>query len=197
MAIKSINPATGKVDRAYSPMTTDEIEQRLALAAAQYQTYRWTAFSDRAQWLQAAADYLDTHADDLGRMMTLEMGKTLSSAIAEVKKCAWVCRHYAEQGADYLADERSDVGYVRHQPLGIILAVMPWNFPFWQVFRLAAPALMAGNVVVLKHASNVPRCALAIEQIFRQAGFPEGAFQTLLITAEQTAAVVADPRVQG
>lgn len=197
MAIKSINPATGKVYKTYPSLTSDEIEQRLAAGSAQYQQYRWTAFNDRSNWLQSAADYLDDHADVLGRIMTQEMGKPLGAAIAEVKKCAWVCRHYAENGADYLADERSDVGYVRYQPLGIILAVMPWNYPLWQVFRLAAPALMAGNVVLLKHASNVPKCALSIEQVFRKAGFPDGSFQTLLIGADQTGAVVADERIRG
>lgn len=197
MAIKSVNPATGKVYKTYTPLTSTEIEQRLAAGEARYQQYRWTSFSDRAAWLQATADYLEDRADVLGRIMTQEMGKTLGSAIAEVKKCAWVCRHYAENGAGYLADERSDVGYVRYQPLGMILAVMPWNYPLWQVFRLAAPALMAGNVVLLKHASNVPKCALAIEQIFRKAGFPDGVFQTLLIGADQTAAVIADERVRG
>ena len=197
MAIKSINPATGKVYKTYTPLTPEEIEKRLVAGEAQYQQYRWTSFSDRSNWLQAAADYLEEHGSVLGRIMTQEMGKPVGAAIAEVKKCAWVCRHYAEQGANYLADERSDVGYVRYQPLGIILAVMPWNFPLWQVFRLAAPALMAGNVVLLKHASNVPKCALSIEQVFRKAGFPDGAFQTLLIGADQTAAVIADERVRG
>ncbi len=197
MAIKSINPATGNVYKTYPPLTSEEIEQRLALAETQYQQYRWTSFSDRSLWLQAAADYLDDHSAVLGRIMTQEMGKPLGAAIAEVKKCVWVCRHYAENGADYLADERSDIGYVRYQPLGIILAIMPWNYPLWQVFRLAAPALMAGNVVLLKHASNVPKCALSIEQIFRKAGFPSGAFQTLLIGADQTTAVIADERVRG
>ncbi|MEM9486406.1 MAG: NAD-dependent succinate-semialdehyde dehydrogenase [Cyanobacteria bacterium P01_F01_bin.116] len=197
MAIKSINPATGKIYKTYPALTPEEIEQRLALGEAQYKQYRWTSFSDRSTWLKAAADYLDEHTDVLGRIMTQEMGKPIGAAIAEVKKCAWVCRYYAEHAANYLADERSDVGYVRYQPLGIILAVMPWNYPLWQVFRLAAPALMAGNVVLLKHASNVPKCALSIEQIFRKAGFPEGAFQTLLISADQTAAVVADERVRG
>lgn len=197
MAIKSVNPATGKVYKTYTPLTSAEIEHRLAVAEDQYQHYRWTTFSDRSTWLQAAADYLEDHVEVLGRIMTQEMGKPVGAAIAEVKKCAWVCRHYADHGADYLADERSAVGYVRYQPLGIILAVMPWNFPLWQVFRLAAPALMAGNVVLLKHASNVPKCALSIEQVFRKAGFPDGAFQTLLMGADQTAAVIADERVRG
>ena len=168
MAIKSVNPATGKVYETYTPLTETEIEQRLAQGEKQYQQYRWTSFDDRSSWLQAAADYLEDHAEKLGRLMTQEMGKPVGAAIAEAKKCAWVCRHYAENGAEYLADERSDVGSVRYQPLGIILAVMPWNFPLWQVFRLAAPALMAGNVVILKHASNVPKCALAIEHIFSE-----------------------------
>ncbi|MEL7506898.1 MAG: NAD-dependent succinate-semialdehyde dehydrogenase [Cyanobacteria bacterium J06554_1] len=197
MAIKSINPATGNVYKTYPPLTSEEIEQRLAAAETQYQQYRWTSFSDRSTWLQATADYLEDHSSVLGRMMTQEMGKPLGAAIAEVKKCAWVCRHYAENGANYLADERSDIGYVRYQPLGIILAIMPWNYPLWQVFRLAAPALMAGNVMLLKHASNVPKCALSIEQVFRKAGFPDGAFQTLLIGADQTTAVIADERVRG
>lgn len=197
MAIKSINPATGNVDKIYPPMSSADIEQRLAAGAAAYRDYRWTSLNARSHWLHAAADYLEDHADGLGRLITQEMGKTLGSAVTEVKKCAWVCRHYADYGADYLADERSDTGYVRYQPLGIILAVMPWNYPLWQVFRLAAPALMAGNVVVLKHASNVPQCALAIERVFHKAGFLKGVFQTLLIGAEQTAAVVADERVRG
>ncbi|MEM1243136.1 MAG: NAD-dependent succinate-semialdehyde dehydrogenase, partial [Cyanobacteria bacterium P01_H01_bin.26] len=137
------------------------------------------------------------HAEALGRLITQEMGKPLAAAIAEVKKCVEVCHYYADNGADYLADERSDIGYVRYQPLGIILAIMPWDYPFWQLFRLAAPALMAGNVVLLKPASNVPKCALSLEHIFRRAGFPEGAFQTLLLGADQTAAVIADERVQG
>ena len=197
MVIKSINPATGKVYKTYSPLTPAEIEQRLAAAAAQYQRYRWTSFRERGSWLRAVATYLEDHAEILGRMIAQEMGKPVGAAIAEVKKCVWVCRHYADHGADYLADERSAIGYVRYQPLGIILAIMSWNYPFWQLFRLAAPALMAGNVVLLKHASNVPKCALSIEQIFRRAGLPEGAFQTLLIDADQTAAVIADDRLQG
>ncbi|MGD1854942.1 MAG: NAD-dependent succinate-semialdehyde dehydrogenase [Leptolyngbyaceae cyanobacterium] len=197
MTIKSVNPATGNVYKTYSPLTSAEIEECLTVGETQFQQYRWSSFNDRSVWLCAAADYLEDHTDILGRIMTQEMGKPLAAAIAEVKKCAWVCRHYAENGADYLADERSDVGYVRYQPLGIILAVMPWNYPLWQVFRLAAPALMAGNAVVLKHASNVPKCALSIEQVFQKAGFPDGVFQTLLIGADQAAAVIADERVQG
>lgn len=197
MAIKSMNPATGKVYQTYEPLTGAEIERHITAAAAQYQQYRRTSFDERAQWLRRVANYLEEHSDSLGRTMTDEMGKPLQAAIAEVKKCAWVCRHYAERAEDYLAPEINEVGSVYYQPLGIILAVMPWNFPLWQVFRLAAPALMAGNVVLLKHASNVPRCALAIEAVFLKAGFPEGAFQTLLIGADQTAQVIADERVRG
>ena len=197
MVIKSVNPATGKVYKTYSPLTSTELDQRLAVAMAQYQRYRWTSFRERGDWLRAVATYLEDHAEALGRLITQEMGKPLGAAIAEVKKCVWVCRYYADNGADYLADERSDIGYVRYQPLGIVLAIMPWNYPFWQLFRQAAPALMAGNVVLLKPASNVPKCALSLEQIFRRAGFPEGAFQTLLLGTDQTAAVIADERVQG
>ena len=196
MVIKSVNPATGKVYKTYSPLTSTELDQRLAVAMAQYQRYRWTSFRERGDWLRAVATYLEDHAEALGRLITQEMGKPLGAAIAEVKKCVWVCRYYADNGADYLADERSDIGYVRYQPLGIVLAIMPWNYPFWQLFRQAAPALMAGNVVLLKPASNVPKCALSLEQIFRRAGFPEGAFQTLLLGTDQTAAVIADERVQ-
>ncbi|MEO0352593.1 MAG: NAD-dependent succinate-semialdehyde dehydrogenase [Cyanobacteria bacterium P01_A01_bin.15] len=196
MVIKSVNPATGKVYKTYSPLTSTELDQRLAVAMAQYQRYRWTSFRERGDWLRAVATYLEEHAEALGRLITQEMGKPLGAAIAEVKKCVWVCRYYADNGADYLADERSDIGYVRYQPLGIVLAIMPWNYPFWQLFRQAAPALMAGNVVLLKPASNVPKCALSLEQIFRRAGFPEGAFQTLLLGTDQTAAVIADERVQ-
>ena len=172
MAIKSINPATGNVYKTYPPLTPEDIEQRLALAETQYQQYRWTSFSDRSLWLQAAADYLDDHSAVLGRIMTQEMGKPLGAAIAEVKKCVWVCRHYAENGADYLADERSDIGYVRYQPLGIILAIMPWNYPLWQVFRLAAPALMAGNVVLLKQARMCPNAPCPSNRSFERRGFP-------------------------
>src|ERR671933_1292187 len=154
---------------------------------------------ERAEWLIKAAEILERDKVSFGKIMTSEMGKTLKSAIAEAEKCALVCRYYAEHAAEFLADVQASTdaskSFVRYQPLGIILAVMPWNFPFWQVFRFAAPALMAGNVGLLKHASNVPQCALAIEDVFRRAGFPEGCFQTLLIDTDHVRRVIEDPRV--
>jgi succinate-semialdehyde dehydrogenase / glutarate-semialdehyde dehydrogenase len=200
MTIASINPATGEKIQVFQALTPEAIEQALSLAQQQFSQYRQTAFSQRAQWMHALADALIAQKAALARVMTLEMGKPIKSAIAEVEKCALVCRHYADHAATYLADEmgESDASqsYIRYQPLGPLLAIMPWNFPLWQVFRFAAPALMAGNVGLLKHASNVPQCALAIADLFLEAGFPAGTFQTLLISAEQTAAVISDPRVK-
>ena len=200
MTIASINPATGEKYQVFTPLTPTEVQQKLTRAQATFLSYRATSFAERARWLTAAAEQLMAQKERYGRLMTEEMGKPLGSAIAEVEKCAWVCQYYAEHAEAYLADEpgESDASrsYVHYQPLGAILAVMPWNYPFWQVFRFAAPVLMAGNVGLLKHASNVPRCALAIETILAEAGFPAGAFQTLLIGAEQTAAVLADDRVK-
>ncbi|NEP16502.1 MAG: NAD-dependent succinate-semialdehyde dehydrogenase [Leptolyngbya sp. SIO4C1] len=200
MAIASINPATGEKSRVFESLSPSEMQQKLDLAADAFISFRQTSFAQRAAWFKAAGDILEARKAAFGRLMTLEMGKPLSAAIAEANKCAWVCRHYAEQAETYLADESHETdgsrSFIRYQPLGVLLAVMPWNFPFWQVFRFAAPSLMAGNVALLKHASNVPQCALAIEQIFTEAGFPKGAFQTLLITAEQTATVINDERVR-
>ncbi|WP_346292564.1 NAD-dependent succinate-semialdehyde dehydrogenase [Sphaerothrix gracilis] len=200
MGIASINPTTGEKLQVFDALTAAEIDSKIAFAQQTFADYRHTSLEQRSQWLQAAATVLEQNQDNFGQLMTLEMGKPLQSAIAEVKKCAWVCRYYAENAAAFLADEpaKTDASqsYVRYLPLGIILAVMPWNFPFWQVFRFAAPALMAGNVGLLKHASNVPQCALAIETVFKQAGFPEGVFQTLLIGADQVEAVVKDERVR-
>lgn len=200
MAIATINPANGETLKTFAPLTAEEIQSKLARGQSAFVRYRKTKMSDRAAWLHNAADLLEKNAEEYGKIMTLEMGKPLKSAIAEAKKCALVCRYYADNAADFLKDMPSESdassAFVRYQPLGIILAVMPWNFPFWQVFRFAAPALMAGNVGLLKHASNVPQCALAIEEIISQAGFPEGAFQTLLIGASQVESVVADDRVQ-
>ncbi|HTQ56812.1 MAG TPA: NAD-dependent succinate-semialdehyde dehydrogenase [Bryobacteraceae bacterium] len=199
MAIASINPATGETLRTFEPLSAAELEQKLALAAAAFPGYRKTSFTERARWLLNAAGILEKEKQEFGRTMTLEMGKTLKSAVAEAEKCAWACRYYAENGERHLADEavttNASHSFVHYQPLGCVLAVMPWNFPFWQVFRFAAPALMAGNVGLLKHSSNVPQCALAIEDILRRAGFPPGAFQTLLIGSRETAAVIADERV--
>ena len=200
MSIASINPATGETIKLFTPLTDREVGLRLQRAAATWETYHHTDFAARAVWMQRAADILEAEKHDLGRLLTLEMGKTLASAIAEVEKCALGCRYYADKAAHHLADEhiKTDArnSYVKYQPLGVVLAVMPWNFPFWQVFRFAAPALMAGNVALLKHASNVPQCALAIEDVLRRAGFPEGVFQTLLIGADQVPGVLKDPRVR-
>ena len=200
MAIATINPATGETLKTFTPLTDAEIETKLALAQSTFESYRQTTFAQRSQWLNQAADILEKDVLKFAEIMTTEMGKTLQSAIAEAQKCAKVCRFYAEKAPEFLADVtiESDAGhsYVAYQPLGVILAVMPWNFPFWQVFRFAAPALMAGNIGLLKHASNVPQCALAIESILAQAGFPPGAFQTLLIGASQVKSIVEDDRVK-
>jgi len=199
MAIASINPATGETLQSFEPLSSAALDQKLAHAFATFQAYRKTSFAERAQWLNNAARILEVSKQKFGHTMTAEMGKTLKSAVAEAEKCALACRYYAENGERHLADEtiatNASRSFVRYQPIGPVLAVMPWNFPFWQVFRFAAPTLMAGNVGLLKHSSNVPQCALAIEDILRRAGFPDGAFQTLLIGAAQTASVLADDRV--
>jgi succinate-semialdehyde dehydrogenase/glutarate-semialdehyde dehydrogenase len=198
--IASINPATGAVWRTFEPLTEGQIEDKLGRAAAAYQAYRRTSFAERARWLKAAAGILESEKDRLGRVMTLEMGKPIGGARAEAAKCAAACRYYVEHGERLLADEPLEAGagrsFIRYQPIGPVLAVMPWNFPFWQVFRFAAPALMAGNVGLLKHASNVPQCALEIEDIIRRAGFPPDVFQTLLIGSAQVERVIGDARVK-
>ncbi|MDB4951733.1 MAG: Aldehyde Dehydrogenase [Gemmatimonadetes bacterium] len=200
MPIATINPATGQALRTFDALTEAELEEKLARADETFRAYRHTSFADRARWLSRAAEILDAEKGELARTMTTEMGKTLASAVAEVEKCAAACRYYVQNGERFLADQpvRTDAkrSLVRFQPLGPVLAVMPWNFPLWQVFRFAAPALMAGNVGLLKHASNVPQCALAIEDVFRRAGFPDGAFQTLLIGSDGVQAVLDDPRVK-
>jgi succinate-semialdehyde dehydrogenase/glutarate-semialdehyde dehydrogenase len=199
MAIATINPATGEVVKTFQPLTAAEIEAKLHCASKTFEQFRKSSYAERAAMMARAGGILEAEKQELGRLMTLEMGKTLSSAVAEAEKCAWACRYYAENGEKFLADEAVDTGtattFVRYQPLGVVLVVMPWNFPFWQVFRFIAPGLMAGNVGLLKHASNVPQCALKIEEIMRRAGFPEGAFQTLLITASQVEPLLNDPRV--
>lgn len=199
MAIASVNPATGETLRTFEPHSSAEVERRVALAAALFPRWKATSFAERASRLLRAAEGLESRKQDWGRIMTLEMGKPIGAAVAEAEKCAWVCRYYAESGERFLADEPvatdASRSWVRFDPLGPVLAVMPWNFPFWQVFRFAAPALMAGNVGLLKHASNVPQCALAIEEIFREAGFPDGAFQTLLVGSDRVAALIQDPRI--
>ncbi len=199
MTIATINPATGETLREFEPLTDAQLEEKIENAAATFREHRRTSFDERASKMRRAAAILETEKDKFGALMTTEMGKTLRAAIQEVEKCALVCRYYAEHAARHLADEVVETdatrSFVRYQPSGVVLAVMPWNFPFWQVFRFAAPALMAGNVGLLKHASNVPQCALAIEEIFHRAGFPEGAFQTLLIGSDKVERVLGDPRI--
>jgi len=200
MGIATINPATGETLKTFEPLTATEIEAALDRAKQAFEQYRRTPLAQRSQWLKASAEILEQEKEQFGKLMTLEMGKPLKGAIAEVEKCAHVCRYYALHAAEFLADVPAQTdasrSFVRYQPLGAILAVMPWNFPFWQVFRFAAPALMAGNVGLLKHASNVPQCALAIEEIIQRSGFPNGVFQTLLVGAEQVATLIADERVK-
>ena len=198
--IASINPATGETLRTFEALSDLQVDDALARADAAWRTYRHTPLADRARWLSAAAEILEREKDRLGRIMTLEMGKPIGAARAEAAKCALACRYYAEHGERLLADEPLDAGagtsYLKFQSIGPVLAVMPWNFPFWQVFRFAAPALMAGNTGLLKHASNVPQCALEIEDVIRRAGFPPGVFQTLPIGSAQVARVIDDPRVK-
>jgi succinate-semialdehyde dehydrogenase/glutarate-semialdehyde dehydrogenase len=199
MAIATINPATGETLHIFQPLSGAEIEKKLQLAVAAFRAERKTSFADRAKRMTKAAQILESGKEKFGKLMTLEMGKPYKAAVAEAAKCATACRYYAENAERFLADEIVETGakksFVRYLPIGPVLAVMPWNFPFWQVIRFAAPALMAGNVGLLKHASNVPQCALEIEKIFLDAGFPEGAFQTLLIGSQQVEAILDDPRV--
>jgi succinate-semialdehyde dehydrogenase / glutarate-semialdehyde dehydrogenase len=199
MAIASINPANGQVLETFEALSDSEIERKIQLASDTFFKYRTLPFAERARMMLKAADILDNEKAALGRIMTIEMGKPLRAAVDEAVKCAWGCRYYAENAERFLADEAVETAakrsYIRYQPLGPILAVMPWNFPFWQVFRFVAPALMAGNTGLLKHASNVPQCALKIEEILRRAGFPEGVFQTLLIGSNKVDGILADPRV--
>src|SRR5437660_8366227 len=202
MAIATQNPATGEVLKTFEPHTPEQVDAAIARDHATFRRWRRTSFSERGDLMRRAADLLDAENEQIARIMTTEMGKTLKSARAEATKCAKGMRYFAEHAEEFLADEPVNpdaVGatkaYARYEPLGVVLAVMPWNFPLWQVFRFVAPGLMAGNVGLLKHASNVPQCALKIEEILSQAGFPQGAFQTLLIGAQQVDAVLSDPRV--
>ncbi|MBN9389122.1 MAG: NAD-dependent succinate-semialdehyde dehydrogenase [Chloroflexi bacterium] len=200
MAIATINPATGETLKTFEPLTAAEIEQRLQKAEAAFQALKKTTFAWRAEKMLEAACLLETEKEALGRLATSEMGKTFKAAVEEVAKCALACRYYAENAETFMAPQdiatNASHSYVRYEPIGPVLAVMPWNFPYWQVFRFAAPALMAGNVGLLKHSSNVPQCALAIEDIFRRAGFPEGSFQTLLVGADRVPDLIADRRVK-
>ena len=199
MAIATVNPATNEVVKTFTALTDAQVDEKIAKAAGTFQSYRKTSFADRAGWMKNAGDILTAEKEALGRVMTLEMGKTLASAIAEAEKCASGCYYYAEHGAEFVKDEviptSATSSYIHYQPLGVVLAVMPWNFPFWQAFRFIAPGLMAGNVGLLKHASNVPQCALKIEEIVMRAGFPDGVFQALLIGAAQVDRILDDPRV--
>ncbi|MCC6318681.1 MAG: NAD-dependent succinate-semialdehyde dehydrogenase [Gemmatimonadaceae bacterium] len=197
---QSIDPATGNVAFEIEEHSPAEVEGRVALAASAAVAWAASAVNDRAELLFRAADLLEAEREDFGRLMTQEMGKTLASAIAEAEKCAAACRYYADNAARFLdpelvVDHGSEHGEVCYQPLGTVLAVMPWNFPFWQVIRFAAPAIAAGNTALLKHASNVPRSAIALEDLFRRAGAPPGVFQSLLIPARRVADLIADPRV--
>jgi succinate-semialdehyde dehydrogenase/glutarate-semialdehyde dehydrogenase len=202
MAIATINPTTGETLKTYDPLTDEALEEKIARAAAAAASYRRTTPEQRAGWLAAAADVLDQDTDAVAELMTTEMGKTLASAKAEVAKCAKALRWYAEHGPALLEPQPCDAdavgaveAYVVHQPIGVVLAIMPWNFPLWQAMRFAAPALMAGNVGLLKHASNVPQTALYLEELFRKAGFPDDVFQTLLIGSKEIERVLRDDRV--
>src|SRR5581483_6429793 len=198
--IASVNPATGETLRTFARAGDGEIERRLRGAADAFRRHRRAPFAERARMMRRVADILEEEREAFARVMTLEMGKPIRAAVEEALKSARACRYYAEHAETFLRDEPVEVDgartFVRSQPLGPILAIMPWNFPFWQVFRFAAPAMMAGNVALLKHASNVPQCALAIEEIFKRAGFPEGVFQTLRIGSDQVAPVLGDPRIR-
>jgi succinate-semialdehyde dehydrogenase / glutarate-semialdehyde dehydrogenase len=200
MPIASINPATGQNVKEFSPFADAEIEKRLAGAEEAFRKYRRTTFAKRSELLHAVTELLFQEKDKFAEIITLEMGKLFRDSVAEIEKCARGCQFYAENGERFLEDEAAQTdaaqSYVQYQPLGPVLAIMPWNFPFWQVFRFAAPALTAGNVGLLKHASNVPQCALAIEEIFCRAGFDGGVFQTLLIEPERVEKLIVDPRVK-
>jgi succinate-semialdehyde dehydrogenase/glutarate-semialdehyde dehydrogenase len=199
MAIETVNPTNGERVRAFTALTEREIDDKLAIAARAARTWRSTPLDERRRIIRRAGDLLDQRKADYGKLMTLEMGKPLKAAIEEAAKCAGTCRFYADHAPAFLANEPVDAkgerSYVAFHPLGVVLAVMPWNFPFWQVLRFAAPALVAGNVALLKHSSNVPQCALAIEKLFEDAGAPAGVFQTLLIGSDPIARILADDRI--
>ncbi len=199
MAISTTNPATGKIVRTFEDFSATRVDDCLDRAINAARAHRLTSFTERARLMLRSAEILEKEKQELGRLMTLEMGKPIASAVSEAAKCATACRYYAANAERFLADQPVEIeggkSWVAFQPIGVVLAIMPWNFPFWQVFRFAAPALMAGNVGVLKHASNVPQCALAIEDIFRRAGFADGVFQTLLVGSEMVEGLIADPRI--
>lgn len=199
--IQSINPWNGEVLKELPPLSPKEMELKLVRSAEVFLSWKTTSIAQRASLMKKAGEILRKNKEDYARLISLEMGKIIRESRAEIEKCAWACDFYAENAAEFLAPESIELpegkkAKVIHQPLGAILAVMPWNFPFWQVFRFAAPTLMAGNVGILKHASNVPQCALAIESVFREAGFPEGVFQTFLIDSRTTTALLDDDRIK-
>ena len=200
MAIATTNPATGETLRTFEAHTDAEVDAKIAKAVDAFETLRAMEMDERTALMHKAAEITEARAEEMARLATTEMGKPITQARAEAKKCAWVCRHYADHAKDYLADEMIETdaaqSFRRYLPLGPVLAVMPWNFPFWQVYRFIAPALMAGNVGLLKHASNVPQCALIMEEIFQEAGFPEGCFQTLLIGGAKVERVLRNERVR-
>ncbi len=201
MAIESINPANNQLLRSFAPLTNEAARQKIALAEDAFRSYANVPLEHRALWMRKLAAILEHEIEELASLITLEMGKPLEAARFEILKCADACRYYAKNAARFLAPESIPTGqnysYVRWDPLGVVLAVMPWNFPFWQVVRFLAPALMAGNVALLKHAANVPQCAMAIESLVRRAGFPRGTFQTLMLEIHQVETILADERVAG
>ena len=200
MPISSVNPFNSEVLEEFSEYKDQKIEHALQIAENTFKEWSKTSFANRRELMINCADILEHKIEELSEIITLEMGKIISESRAEIKKCAWVCRYYADHGESFLKNEKLDVeeadSYLVYDPLGIVLAIMPWNFPFWQVFRFAAPGLMSGNVGILKHASNVPQCALAIEEVFKEAGFPEGAFQSLLIGSDKAIKLIDDPRIK-
>ena len=199
MSIATVNPASGQKIKDFEPHSPSQINNALDRAVSAFEQHHPTSFAERASRMRKVAGLLEKECRELGRLMTLEMGKPIKAAVAEAEKCATACNYYADNAERFLADEPVEMeggrNWIAFQPLGVVLAIMPWNFPFWQVFRFAAPALMAGNVGLLKHASNVPQCALAIEDLFRRAGFVDGAFQTLLIGSDAIEGIIADPRI--
>jgi succinate-semialdehyde dehydrogenase/glutarate-semialdehyde dehydrogenase len=199
MAIATINPATGQTIKNFDALTNAQVDQKIQRATEAFPSFRKLSFAERGRMMMRAAEILESEKDSLAHLMTLEMGKTLRSAVDEAVKCAWVCRYYAENAERFLADELVETpasrSFIRYQPMGVVLVIMPWNYPFWQAFRFIAPGLMAGNVGLLKHASNVPQCALKIEEVLLKAGVPEGVFQTLLIGSGSVDRILDDPRI--
>jgi succinate-semialdehyde dehydrogenase / glutarate-semialdehyde dehydrogenase len=199
MAIATINPATGQTVKTFEELTNAQVDEKIQRAVDAFPKFRKLTFADRGKMMLRAAELLESEKNTLAKLMTLEMGKTLRSAVDEAVKCAWVCRYYAENAEKFLADEIVETpasrSFIRYQPMGAVLVIMPWNYPFWQAFRFIAPGLMAGNVGLLKHASNVPQCAMKIEELLLNAGVPEGVFQTLLIGSGAVDRVLADPRI--